>query len=303
MTDDRDARSLASIEAGGLPLVAQERLDALRKGGSRFFTSDLSTNEFLLVAEAGFRPITQVMGSSVYHVGWQGTPWVSSWNFPLGGAAELDTLTEAWNEARRLAVGRLTEEAVRAGADAVVGVRLERGNFDWAGGLVEFTSFGTAVRSTRFDLGDEPVISSLSGQDFAKLFQRGWWPAGLVAATSVTYVVGDYASQVANQGWLARTAQGGPAFSQNQELPAYTQGVYEAREYAMRRLERQAHEAGAHGVVGVSLAIDIGEREVDQNGSRTDLIVTVHALGTAIVELARASESPTYYAVSLKELT
>jgi len=303
MTDDRAARSLASIEAGGLPLAAQERLDKLREGGSRFFTSDLSTNEFLLVAEAGFRPITQVMGSSVYHVGWQQTPWASTWSFPSGGATELEMLTDAWNEARRLAVGRLREEAVRAGADAVVGVRLERGSYDWASELMEFTSYGTAVRSTRFDLGGDPVISSLSGQDFAKLFQRGWWPAGLVAATSVTYVVGDYASQLAQQGFLARTAQGGSFFSQNQELPAYTRGVYEAREYAMRRLQRQAHEAEAHGVVGVELELDVSEREVDQGGSRRDLVVTVHAIGTAVVELARAPESPTYYAVSLKEQT
>lgn len=292
MTDDRDARSLASIEAGGLPLAAQERLDALRRSGSRFFTSDLSTNEFLLVAEAGFRPITQVMGSSVYHVGWQQGPWVSSWSFPSGGSAELETLTDAWNEARRLALGRLTEEATRSGADAVVGVRIERGGYEWAQGLVEFAAYGTAVRSQRFDLGDGTVVSNLSGQDFAKLFQRGWWPAGLVAATSVTYVVSS---------WQTQRAQGFLGFQTNQELTDYTQGLYAARANAMRRLERQAHEAGAHGVVGVAYEQHLAEREVDQNGKRTDLIVTVHAIGTAVVELARATDSPTYYAVSLKE--
>jgi uncharacterized protein YbjQ (UPF0145 family) len=301
MSDDRDSRSLASLEAGGLPLAAQERLEALRRGGSRFFTSDLSTSEFLLARQAGFRPLTQVMGSSVYHVGWQWMPFASSWQFPQGGAAELDVQTEAWNEARRLALGRLEQEAALAGADAIVGVRLERGAFDAASELVEFAAFGTAVRSERYDLGEEPVLSTLSGQDFAKTFRRGWWPAGVVAATSVTYVVGDWTSQLARQGVLARTAQGGPVFSQNMELPAYTEGIYAARANAMRRIERQAHELGAHGVVGVSLELDVGEREVDQGGARTDLIVTVHAIGTALVELERASESPTYYAVSMKE--
>jgi uncharacterized protein YbjQ (UPF0145 family) len=290
---ERDARSLASIEAGGLPLAAQERLDALGRGGAAFFTSDLSTNEFLLVREAGFRPLTQVMGSSVYHVGWQQLPWTSSWTMSLGGAGELEVLTDAWNEARRLAIGRLAEEATRAGADAVAGVRLGRGVHDWASELVELTAFGTAVRSERYDLGDEPVLSNLSGQELAQLFRRGWWPVGLVAATSVTYVVAGWTTQRAQQGFFARL--------QNQELTDYTRGLYEARANALRRLERQAHELGAHGVVGVRFEQHQAEREVDQNGKRTDLIVTLHVLGTAVVELDRTTDSPTYYALSLKE--
>jgi len=292
--DDRNARSQASIEAGGLPLAAQERLDKLREGGSRFFTSDLSVNELLLAREAGFRPLTQVMGSSVYHVGWQQMPWTSGWQMPDGGTVELDTQTAAWNEARRLAIGRLREEAQRAGADAVVGVRLERGAYDWSEGLVEFTAFGTAVRSELYDLGDEPVLSNLSGQDFAKLYARGWWPAGLVAATSITYVVAGWSTQAAQRGFLSRWS--------NQELTDYTQGMYDARAYAMRRLSRGAHEVGGHGVIGVQIEQHQDEREVDQNNrKRTDLIVTLHILGTAVVELADAPDSPTYVALSLKE--
>jgi hypothetical protein len=41
------------------------------------------------------------------------------------------------------------------------------------------------------------------------------------------------------------------------------------------------------------------EREVDQNGTRTDLIVSVHVLGTAIVELAGREPPPTFYALGL----
>jgi len=297
----RDEQSLAAIEAGGIPLAAQERLDELKRRGGGFFTSDLSTNEFLLLRQAGFEPVTQVMGSSVYHVGWQQMPWASSWTYADGGSAELDVLTGAWNEARRLALGRLTEEARRAGADAVVGVRLERKRLDVTSDLVEFAAFGTAVRSTRYALGDETVLSNLSGQDFAKLFVHGYWPVGFVADTSVTYVVAGYASRQAKQGLLARTAQGGPAFMQNMELTDYTQGFYEARANAMRRLERQAHELSAQGIVGVQISQQKEEREVDQGGPRTDLIVTVHVLGTAIVELRGVEPPPTYYAVSVKE--
>ena len=41
------------------------------------------------------------------------------------------------------------------------------------------------MRSERFDLGDEPVLSNLSGQEFAALFEHGCWPVGLVAGTTV----------------------------------------------------------------------------------------------------------------------
>ena len=48
------------------------------------FTSDLSVNEFLLVREAGFRPLGLVLGSSIYHVGFQMGKW--SQNQELGDA-------------------------------------------------------------------------------------------------------------------------------------------------------------------------------------------------------------------------
>ena len=44
---------MRAIEAGGIPLAATERLTKLREGGSNFFTSDLTTNEFLLVRAGG----------------------------------------------------------------------------------------------------------------------------------------------------------------------------------------------------------------------------------------------------------
>lgn len=289
----RDEQSLAAIEAGGIPLAAQERLDALVAGGRGFFTSDLSVNEFLLLRQAGFEPITQVMGSSVYQVGWQQTPWTSGWSYPDGGSVELDVQTDAWNDARGRALARLGEEATRCGADAVAGVRLTRGQFSELSGLHEFASFGTAMRSTRYEIENAPVLTNLSGQDFAKLYAHGYWPVGLVAATSVTYVVSSWQTQNAMSGFRASL--------QNQELTDFTQGLYEARQRALMRLTRQAHEAGGQGIVGVQIEQHQEEYEVDQNGRRTDLIVTLHAVGTAIVEIRLDEEPPTYYALALED--
>lgn len=300
---ERAAQSLQAIEAGGLPLPAQKRLRQLREGGSRFFTSDLTTNEFLLVREGGFRPLTQVMGSCFYHVGWQWLPSGGmSWGsgmiaFGRGDTYELETETEAWNEARRLAVGRLAEEAKLAGADAVVGVRVERAAYDWAQGLIEFVATGTAVRSERYDLGSEPLLSNLSGQEFAALVRHGWWPAGLVAGTTVAYVVSGWQQQ------RAQFALGGTRL-QNQEFADFTQGVYDARTQAMLRVTRQAHELGAHGLLGVGLELSQREHEVDQGGGakRVDAIVTLHVLATAVVEVQDArGEPPVYTALPLNE--
>src|SRR3954465_11424964 len=60
----------ASME--GVPTHGRERIQQLRGG---LFTSDLSVNEFLLVKEAGFAPLGLVVGSSIYHIGFQQSAW------------------------------------------------------------------------------------------------------------------------------------------------------------------------------------------------------------------------------------
>src|SRR5579863_562219 len=52
----------------GLTGHGRERL-AQNKDG--LFTSDLSINEFVMIDEAGFEPLGLVMGSSIYHIGYQ----------------------------------------------------------------------------------------------------------------------------------------------------------------------------------------------------------------------------------------
>ncbi|MGI4792076.1 MAG: heavy metal-binding domain-containing protein [Janthinobacterium lividum] len=115
--DERAARDKADQERlsrGGLPLGAELRLTEIRKNG-HFFTSNLSVNELALTATEGIRPLGQVMGSTVYHVGWQYTPMYSS--------TELVTLTHAQYHARLLAISRLQQEARLLGAHGVIGVR------------------------------------------------------------------------------------------------------------------------------------------------------------------------------------
>ena len=122
-----------------LPSHAQERLVEMRgrDEAHRLFTSDLSTSEFLLVKEAGFDPIGLVVGSSIYHVGFQQAAWSQN--------QEMTVLTQAMYHARELAMTRMEEEAHALGADGIVGVRLEVNHKEWGQHVAEFVAIGTAV--------------------------------------------------------------------------------------------------------------------------------------------------------------
>jgi uncharacterized protein YbjQ (UPF0145 family) len=176
--------SLARIEAGGIPLSAERRLKELgERGGS--FTSDLSVNGFALCHQLGLKPLSQVMGSSIYQMGYQ-----SSWGAGgYGGMAlmELDTLSQALNEVRGRALGRLAEEALHVGADAVVGVETRAGESELGGGpgggqlALEHVVLGTAVRRERRS-------AARGGQSTDKPRGRaGIEPAGIVAWSSVFF--------------------------------------------------------------------------------------------------------------------
>lgn len=271
------AQSLARIEQGQIPLNAARRLERFaREGGA--FTSDLSVAEFALGHQLGLRPLTQVMGSCIYQVGWQ---YAREALYSYGGPVfqELDAVTEAYNEARGRSLARMREEARLAGADVVVGVRLQSGRYDWAENSLEFAAYGTAARDPGASRQGEALLTDLSLQDYWKLRQAGVEPCGLAIATSCFWVAATQETQM--MGGLA----GRLLFPENQEMTAYTQGVYEARETALGRLTGQMRTAGADGVVGVNITHSIAQHEMRGslgNSAMPGLIVTFHAAGTAV---------------------
>jgi len=229
----------AHPDPGALPAEALVRLRQLegQGGAAPLFTSDLSVNEFLLVEDAGFEPLGLVVGSSIYHVGLQVVRWTAS--------QELDVLTRAMYHARELAMARMEAEAAELGADGIVGVRLDIRFYEWGNNLAEFLAIGTAVRHR--DGGDwktaggRPFTSDLSGQDFWTLLQTGQRPVALVIGNCVYHVAHRGVSQT-----LATSMR-------NVELPNFTQALYTARELAMERMQTEAVQAGAGGVVGVQI--------------------------------------------------
>ncbi|MGO9898337.1 MAG: heavy metal-binding domain-containing protein [Solirubrobacteraceae bacterium] len=112
--------------------------DRLRDSKAGLFTSDLTVNEYLLVDDAGFEPLGLVVGSSIYHIGYQ--------RRRLSTSHELTVVSEAIYHARELAMERMTAEAEELDADGVVGVRLEVKGVERARHVAEFLAVGTAIR-------------------------------------------------------------------------------------------------------------------------------------------------------------
>ena len=222
----------------GLPESGRQRLERMKQDIERgFFTSDLSVNEFLLVKESGFEPLGLVLGSSIYHIGFQQAMWNQN--------QEMGVLTQAMYHARELAMTRMEEEADQLGADGVVGVRLTIGRYDWGADLAEFIAVGTAVKHSAGELhrapDGRPFTSDLSGQDFSTLLRAGYRPVGLVMGNCVYHV--------AQQGMMQMMRQAG----RNVEMANFTQALYDARELAMSRMQNEAEAIQAGGLVGVHL--------------------------------------------------
>jgi uncharacterized protein YbjQ (UPF0145 family) len=233
-----------NLEVLGVPQDAMRRLAELRPGRpGAIFTSDLSVNEFLLVREVGFRPAGLVLGSSIYHVGLQFGRW--------GQSQELDVLSNAMYHARELAMTRMEAEAQALGADGVVGVRLEVEMKEFGADIAEFIAVGTAVvaepgaggggvTNWRNNKG-MPFTSDLSGQDFWTLIRAGYAPLGMVMGSCVYHIAHQkFGSKMGNIG-------------RNVELEQFTQALYDARELAMTRMQSEAEELAAEGIVGVQL--------------------------------------------------
>jgi uncharacterized protein YbjQ (UPF0145 family) len=227
-----------SAQVTGIPEDAMRRLAEMRPGSpSALFTSDLSVNEFLLVREAGFRPLGLVLGSSIYHVGIQVGRW--------GKNMEMDRLSQAMYHARELAMTRMEAEADALGADGIVGVRLDIEFKEFGNDLAEFVAVGTAVKADdegtwRNDAG-VPFTSDLSGQDFWTLLRAGYAPLGMVMGSCVYHI--------AHQRGMSALGNVG----RNVEIPQFTEALYDARELAMSRMQAEAEELHAEGIVGVQL--------------------------------------------------
>jgi uncharacterized protein YbjQ (UPF0145 family) len=249
-----------------IPVHAAERLKGLRSSvhSTGVFTSDFSVNEFLLVRKAGFEPIGLCVGTCVYHVGIQ----YGSWN----KNQELDVLSKAMYHARELAMSRMRAEATAMQADGIVGVKLTIKRLEWDAHLLEFIAIGTGVAHAEGHKGFRahdggPFTSDLSGQDFWSLLHSGYRPVEMVMGSCVYHV--------AHRGMLSGLGSVG----RNVELENFTSAMYEAREIAIERMQYEAANVKAEGVVGVEI-------HEGSHGWQTH-VIEFFAIGTAVLPLTQ----------------
>ena len=132
--------------------------------------------------------------------------------------------------------------------------------------VAEFVAIGTAVRHREGEhyrnARGKPFQSDLNGQDFWTLIRCGFRPVGFVMGNCV-YSIGTVGNQQQP--------------TKNMELEGPTQALYDARELAMERMQKEAQDLG-EGVLGI---VEVKLHENSHGwGSH---VIEFFALGTAVV--------------------
>ena len=152
-----------------------------------------------------------------------------------------------------------------------------RASYQLGANTAEFIAIGTAVRHRTGEhyrnKKGKPFQSDLSGQDFWMLIRCGFRPVGFVMGNCVYYVP-------------PRLLQARAAASC--ELSAYTHALYDARELAIERLQDEAEDLDATGIVGVTIAEEqhswrTNPWNIGNAALQTGEVIELFVIGTAVV--------------------
>ncbi|MEV7524289.1 heavy metal-binding domain-containing protein [Streptomyces sp. NPDC091371] len=238
--------------------------------------SALSSAEFSAVTGAGFDPVGQVLGTSVYNMAFTGLGGCpGAWSATEDGGPPSSRWTPSYAsevrtmyEVRKRALARVVEECRALGGDGIVGVTLRS---DFPEGGLQFTVLGTAVRARSRIRPRTPFTSHLSGQDFARLIHSGWVPTGLAFGIGLAKRHDDW-----------RTSRTKTWTVGNQEIDGHTQLIGHVRREAGRQLARNAAGQGGDGVVVDGMSLSVHTHECSQFGYGGDLSAEAVLVGTAI---------------------
>ncbi len=263
-----------ALTRGNLPPYVVDRIHK-ESTGQLPWTSDLSINEWALLQRYRVEPLGQVMGSSVYHVGFV-------YRFgDLVTTRELKEPTNALYEGRKLALSRLRQEAALLGANAVVGVKLVHKGFDFEAQMVEYACFGTAVRLANLPASQNPVLCTVSGQDFVRLLAADALPVGLALGASFYYVHTDFWSQRQRNSWV------------NQEMSQFQRAVSEVRHLTMSRMRWDVRTENGTGVIGAGFDLHVEERsggKTNDDEEIVDYLLDAVTIGT-IIDHSRSQQA------------
>jgi uncharacterized protein YbjQ (UPF0145 family) len=219
------------------------------------FSTSANGQELYCQMDAGFRPIQFVFGNVAYSVGVGGGLLGSLKAMARG---EIKEFSDVFNVTRHLALQRICQEAIRCGANAVVGIETRTMKFN---GVNEMMMTGTASFDDRLppDARNNPVTSDLTNEEMWNLVHIGYLPLKLLLGTSV-YSLGIVGGLKAAFKSFARG-----------EISDLTSLIYDAREHAIGLIKSEADAIGADDVVGI-------KTHIHEHGNLLEFM----AIGTAV---------------------
>ena len=212
-----------------LPGFVTERLKEAAEGRQPWIAT-MTPAELLLARSHGVRPVATVSGTCWFHYGW-------SW-------------TEGHSEGWKHALDRIGREAVAAGANAVVDVRMRTLKHTLASSM-DFTLIGTAIRVGKLPPSPKPVIATVPAIEFMQLIEMGIVPTGIAVGAVFK--------------WFTRAVSGMTMFDGNQELDEITRFWNRTRREAHAKLRAHAKSMGngvlAHTQFGQLLKKEQGDKQ------------------------------------------
>ncbi len=230
--------------------------DALEKFS---FSTSTDGQDLYVQLDADYKPLKFVFGNVAYSIG------IASGiigAFKTLARGEIREFSDIFNTTRHLALERITAEAKKHGANAVVGI--ETTILPLMGtGLQEMLMIGTASHNPALPA-DGVVTSDLTPQEMWNLSKMGYAPLKVLIGTSVYSL-----------GFVGGVTSFLKSFTKG-EIPELSELIYEARENALSIINKEAESIGADEVVGV-------KTYVYQLGSG---LIEFLAIGTAVKKVS-----------------
>lgn len=227
------------------------------------FTTAADGQELYCQIDAGYTPLSFVMGNVAYSIGI---------GRGIGGMfkqlvkGEVRQYSDIFTTTRNLALERIVSEAKAVGANSVIGIKTNILPFQGTA-IQEMLMVGTASRNEAVDeslKGIDVITSDLTAEEMWGLARIGYAPMQLVLGTSV-YSLGFLGGVSA---FLKNFVKG--------EISEMTELIYSAREESLGKVKQQASAIGADDVVGVRTYI------YDLGGGMIEFL----AIGTAVKRIA-----------------
>ena len=174
----RQVDILNALRGGVVPRGVRRRLEGVRSGKLPWIAT-LTPAELLAVRSHGIKPIASVSATCWLHHGW-------SW-------------TEGHQQGWETALRRLREEAVAAGANAVLDVKMRTVRLAVEESM-DFTLIGTAVSVADMPPSPEPIVATVPTLEFVKLLEADVVPTGIAVGAAYEWLT-DW-QRNASQAWM-----------------------------------------------------------------------------------------------------